>query len=70
MIYLILKGRWRIGFVQRIKSRVPVPGELIVVILATTASFIGNFAEKYHLKVAGVIPSGMLLRKQCFRFPI
>eukprot|EP00052_Salpingoeca_macrocollata_P014789 m.116769 g.116769 ORF g.116769 m.116769 type:complete len:833 (-) comp19444_c0_seq1:36-2534(-) len=41
------------------KLRIPIPGELVVVVLGTVVSYAGNLEEKYGVKVVSSIPSGL-----------
>ncbi|XP_064609338.1 prestin-like [Liolophura sinensis] len=56
VLYLI-----KIQVNQRYKSslRIPIPIELLVVILGTVASHFGNFNDKYDLNIVKDIPAGM-----------
>ena len=40
-------------------GKIPIPGELIVVILACLASYFGDFEEAYDMQVVGEVPSGL-----------
>ncbi|KAK3606368.1 hypothetical protein CHS0354_042003 [Potamilus streckersoni] len=41
------------------KLKVPIPIEIIVVILGTAASYIWNFEDLFHIKIVGDIPTGL-----------
>eukprot|EP00042_Codosiga_hollandica_P059488 m.917987 g.917987 ORF g.917987 m.917987 type:complete len:958 (-) comp60172_c0_seq30:8093-10966(-) len=41
------------------KLRLPIPGELLLVIFSTLISAQGNMAERYSLSIAGHVPSGL-----------
>jgi len=43
------------------KIKMPIPIELFVVIIGTVASTFGNFRERFQIKVAGDIPTGLPL---------
>ncbi|XP_072033239.1 prestin-like [Amphiura filiformis] len=40
-------------------KKLPIPTELLVVVLATMSSYLGEFEEKYELGVVGDIPTGL-----------
>lgn len=42
----------------RKKTNIPIPIELIVVILGTAASYFGNLNENFDLLIVGDIPTG------------
>jgi len=46
---------------ERYKSRlkIPVPAELILVIIATTISYFAGLHDRYKLAVIGFIPTGL-----------
>ncbi len=41
------------------KLRIPIPAELIVVVLTTLVSYLGDFDARYGLNEAGNVPSGI-----------
>ncbi|XP_047492582.1 prestin-like isoform X2 [Penaeus chinensis] len=43
----------------RKKTNIPIPIELIVVILGTAASYLGNLNEQFDLLIVGEIPTGL-----------
>ncbi|XP_029017915.1 prestin [Betta splendens] len=47
---------------ERFKKKlfVPIPGEIIVVIVATSVSYAISLSEEYHVEVVGHIPTGLL----------
>ncbi|XP_072033240.1 prestin-like [Amphiura filiformis] len=40
-------------------QKLPIPSELLVVVLGTLSSYFGEFEEKYDLRVVGDIPTGL-----------
>ncbi|XP_064092981.1 LOW QUALITY PROTEIN: prestin-like [Macrobrachium nipponense] len=40
-------------------TKLPIPMELIVVVLGTVASYYGDFHEKYDVRVVGEVPTGL-----------
>ncbi|XP_072033238.1 solute carrier family 26 member 6-like [Amphiura filiformis] len=40
-------------------KKLPIPSELLVVVLATLSSYLGDFEDKYDLSVVGDIPTGL-----------
>lgn len=43
----------------RTKTKIPIPIELIVVILGTVASYFGNLHGNYDIRIVGEIPTGL-----------
>lgn len=43
----------------RKKTAVPIPIELMAVVLGTVASYFGNFNENYQMRIVGAIPTGL-----------
>ena len=41
------------------RLKFPIPAELMVVVATTLAAYFGDFASKYGISEAGVVPSGM-----------
>ncbi|KAK3606362.1 hypothetical protein CHS0354_041998 [Potamilus streckersoni] len=41
------------------KLKVPIPIELLVVIIGTVTSYVWNFSKRYHVQIVGDIPVGM-----------
>lgn len=42
----------------REKTKIPIPIELIAVILGTVASYFGELNENYGIRIVGEIPTG------------
>uniref|UniRef100_A0A5S6R137 STAS domain-containing protein n=1 Tax=Trichuris muris TaxID=70415 RepID=A0A5S6R137_TRIMR len=57
-ISFLLSVKLFVDPISKRKLRVPVPSELIVVIVGTVVSYVAKLPERYHTKVVGEIPAG------------
>jgi MFS superfamily sulfate permease-like transporter len=56
--FLLLLSVWQINRSFMV-GKIPVPGELVVVVLACLVSYYGDLDNKYNMTVVGSIPSGL-----------
>ncbi|XP_022107827.1 solute carrier family 26 member 10-like [Acanthaster planci] len=45
--------------VRQPRKKIPIPSELVVIIVGTAVSYTGQFADRYGMDIVGEIPTGM-----------